>query len=55
MNLFKAGVDVLKLVIGAWIIIQTPMSGLRPPLVIDKGNNKITEHPAIFQRERQNS
>jgi len=22
---------------------------------MDKGNNKITEHRAIFQRERQNS
>jgi len=24
-------------------------------LFINKGNNKITEHRAIFQRERQNS
>jgi len=24
-------------------------------LLVNKGNNKITEHRAIFQRERQNS
>jgi len=25
------------------------------PSLANKGNNKITEHRAIFQRERQNS
>jgi hypothetical protein len=34
---------------------STKVNEQRTPIVGNKGNNKITEHRAIFQRERQNS
>ena len=34
---------------------QFTLKHLNKTLISNKGNNKITEHRAIFQRERQNS
>ena len=34
---------------------QFTLKHLNKTLISNKGNNKITEHRAIFQRERQNA
>jgi len=52
---FSATVNNISVISSILLVEETRVHGENHRLATNKGNNKITEHRAIFQRERRNS
>ena len=55
VHLAMNGFELTTLAVIAQVVVNSTTIRSRPRRPLYKGNNKITEHREIFQRERQNS